>query len=99
MICLVLIAGLSGCAERQETTESGDSPRSYKLTSVHPVSGRQGICTEGDYYWVSGSGSLTKYDKDWNVVAENTDPLSGYELEVNHIGDIAFFPMDYLGWV
>ena len=60
----------------------------YRLSSIHPVAGRQGICVEGDYYWVSGSTSLTKYDRDWNVVAQNTDPFRGYALEVNHIGDI-----------
>ncbi len=60
----------------------------YGLNSVHPVAGRQGICAEGNYYWVSGSTTLTKYDRDWNVVAQNTDPFKGYSLEINHIGDI-----------
>lgn len=70
----------------------------YTLDSVHKVNGRQGVCVEGDYYWVSGSATLTKYDKDWNVVAENTDPFSGYELEVNHIGDIDVYKNElYLG--
>ena len=61
---------------------------SYTLNSVQGVNGRQGICKEGDFYYVSGSKTLTKYDKDWNVVLENTEPFEGYELEVNHIGDI-----------
>ena len=53
------------------------------------VAGRQGIAAEGAYYYVSGSTTLTKYDRSWNVVAENTDPFSvGYSLPVNHIGDI-----------
>ena len=53
------------------------------------VAGRQGIAAEGAYYYVSGSTTLTKYDRGWNVVAENTDPFSvGYPLPVNHIGDI-----------
>jgi hypothetical protein len=62
------------------------------------VNGRQGICVEGDSYWVSGSTSLTKYDRDWNIVAENTDPFAGYSLEVNHIGDIDVYQNElYLG--
>ncbi len=70
----------------------------YVLESVHDVNGRQGICTDGTYYWVSGSTSLTKYDKDWNVVSENTDPFKGYDLEVNHIGDIDVYNNElYLG--
>ena len=64
----------------------------------HKVNGHQGVCTEGGYYWVSGSTSLTKYDEDWNVIAENTDPFKGYDIEVNHIGDIDVYQGElYLG--
>ena len=67
---------------------AADSAFRYEVAEVHPVAGRQGICTEAGYYWVSGSGTLTKYDADWNLVVENTEPFDGYELEVNHIGDM-----------
>ncbi len=70
----------------------------YKLESVHQVNGRQGIAQEGDYYWVSGSTTLTKYDRNWNIVSENKDPFKGYEKEVNHIGDIDVYKNElYLG--
>ena len=70
----------------------------YELAEAHPVAGRQGICTEAGYYWVSGSGTLTKYDADWNPVAENAQPFEGYALEVNHIGDIDVYRNElYLG--
>ena len=70
----------------------------YDLASSHRVAGRQGICTDGEYYWVSGSATLTKYDQDWNVVAENNEPLKGYKWKVNHIGDIDVYQNDlYLG--
>ena len=70
----------------------------YEIESVHPVNGRQGICTESGFYWVSGSATLTKYDSDWNVVAENTQPFEGFDLEVNHIGDIDVYRNElYLG--
>ena len=101
LIAFLLIAAsalcLSGCIASQSKPE--DSPRyQYELESVHQVAGRQGICVEGDYYWVSGSTTLTKYDRSWNVVAENTDPFKGYELEVNHIGDIDVYQNElYLG--
>ena len=98
IIYLALTGCLWGCGNGQKTPEAEASCYSYNLASVHRVNGRQGICTEGGYYWVSGSGSLTKYDKDWNVVAENTDPFSGYGLEVNHIGDIDVWKNElYLG--
>ena len=70
----------------------------YKRVGIHPAAGRQGVCTDHDHYWVSGSGTLSKYDRDWSLVAENTDPFEGYELEVNHIGDIDVYDNElYLG--
>ena len=83
---------LHGCGSEAE------SARKYELAEVHPVGGRQGICTEGGYYWVSGSGTLEKYDSKWNLVAENKEPFKGYTLEVNHIGDIDVYNNElYLG--
>ena len=90
LFTLVLIIFITGC--------KSDSLTTYSLNSVHQVNGRQGICTDGNYYWVSGSTTLTKYDKDWNIVKENTNPFKGYELEVNHIGDIDVYNNElYLG--
>ena len=95
-LLIALALGLPGCSK--EPSGQTAAPAGYTLSSVHPVNGRQGICVEGDYYWVSGSTSLTKYDRDWNVVAENTDPFAGYTLEVNHIGDIDVYRNElYLG--
>lgn len=70
----------------------------YTLDGSHEVKGRQGVCSEGDYYWVSGSTTLAKYDKNWNLIAENDDPFKGYEIEVNHIGDIDVYKNElYIG--
>ncbi len=70
----------------------------YKRTDVHPVAGRQGVCAEDGYYWVSGSATLTKYDSSWNLIAQNNEPFAGYTLEVNHIGDIDVYQNElYLG--
>jgi hypothetical protein len=60
----------------------------YTLDASVEVTGRQGVCSEGNYYWVSGSKTLAKYDRDWNLIEINEDPFEGYEIEVNHIGDI-----------
>lgn len=85
----LLLAGCKGASGSQNQ---------YVLKDSHQVRGRQGVCVEGDYYWVSGSTTLTKYDKSWNVVYENTDPFKGYDLEVNHIGDIDVYENElYLG--
>lgn len=85
----LLLAGCKGASGSQNQ---------YVLKDSHQVRGRQGVCVEGDYYWVSGSTTLTKYDKSWNVVYENTDPFKGYDLKVNHIGDIDVYENElYLG--
>lgn len=91
-LIIFLVLTSYGCSKKNS------AGLNYTLDSVHKVNGRQGVCVEGDYYWVSGSTTLTKYDKEWNVVAENTDPFYGYELEVNHIGDIDVYNNElYLG--
>ena len=75
----------TGC----EASNTEDSSKEYTLSGSQKVDGRQGIAVDDDYYYVSGSTTLTKYDKDWNVVKKNEDPFSeGYTAEVNHIGDI-----------
>ena len=91
LLGLIALIFLYGCGKTTPVFK-------YELAEVHPVAGRQGICTEGGYYWVSGSGTLAKYDSSWNLIAENTDPFQGYTLEVNHIGDIDVYNNElYLG--
>ena len=91
LLCLSAFMALGGCGSKKNAA-------TYELKDVHPVGGRQGICTEGGYYWVSGSGTLEKYDSSWNLVAESKTPFEGYTLEVNHIGDIDVYNNElYLG--
>lgn len=85
---LLTLLLLCGCAQTTKT-EVPDMQTTYRLLASHEVAGRQGIAYENGCYFVSGSTTLTKYDKDWNVLAETTDPFStGFEKQVNHIGDI-----------
>lgn len=91
LISFIILILLCSCRETKSDVH-------YELADVHPVSGRQGICTEGGSYWVSGSGTLEKYDSSWNLLAENKEPFEGYPLEVNHIGDIDVYNNElYLG--
>ncbi len=91
LISLVGLILLCGCGAAEAVFR-------YELAEVHPVSGRQGVCAEAGYYWVSGSGTLAKYDADWHLVAENREPFEGYTFEVNHIGDIDVYQNElYLG--
>lgn len=99
-VLLIAVFLLGGCTapENPSDADTKSARNRYELQSVHPVAGRQGVCVEGDYYWVSGSATLTKYDRDWQVVAENTEPFKDFELEVNHIGDIDVYQNElYLG--
>ena len=85
ILLILFVLRLCACAR----TDNDALPRyEYKLKDVHEVNGRQGIAVEGDYYYVSGSTSLAKYDRQFNLVEVNEDPFEGYEIEVNHIGDI-----------
>lgn len=84
---LLFSVPLVTCTQKEQTSKTEVQP--YTLACYHEVNGRQGVSCEDDYYYVSGSTTLTKYDKNWNIVAHNDKPFAeGYELEVNHIGDI-----------
>ena len=63
----------------------------YKLKKVIPVKGRQGIAIDSNYYYVSCSKALYKYDKQGNLIAENQNPFAGITKKVNHLGDIDIY--------
>ena len=60
----------------------------YTLVGTFEVKGRQGVCTDGEFYYVSGSKALYKYDKKGNLLQTNETPFEGYSIPFNHIGDI-----------
>ena len=105
-ILLILTASafiLSGCSAVNVVRPEDDSSlilpaHKYELRSAREVSGRQGIATDGRDFWVSGSTTLARYDKEWNLLKINEAPFKGYDLEVNHIGDIDIYDNElYLG--
>ncbi len=59
----------------------------YTLSRVVEVDGRQGIACDGEYYYVSDTGILYKYDKKWNLIKSNRQPFRHPEI-ANHFGDI-----------
>lgn len=59
----------------------------YRLKSVIPVEGRQGIAVDSNYYYVSDTRVLYKYDKQGQLVAKNDAPFQHPEV-ANHFGDI-----------
>ena len=92
-LLLALCLGVSATAFAQPAANFKDQlPKyEYKLVDTVEVFGRQGIATDGDYYYVSGSKTLAKYDKNWNLIAKNEKPFEGYAIPANHIGDIDVF--------
>lgn len=63
----------------------------YTLVGSFEVKGRQGVCTDGEFYYVSGSKAIYKYDKKGNLLQTNETPFEGYSIPSNHIGDIDVF--------
>jgi hypothetical protein len=62
--------------------------KGYRLKTIVPVAGRQGVAVDENFYYVSDSKALYKYDKFGKLLTENTDPFTELKLAVNHIGDI-----------
>ena len=96
---LLILILLGACStKKEEVPPMENKTASYVLNKAVEVNGRQGVCYENGYYWVSGSKTLSKYDSNWNLIIENNDPFKGYEIEVNHIGDIDVFNNElYIG--
>ena len=76
------------CARMQPSPGAAAAVPQYRLSRVIEVEGRQGVAVDDDYYYVSGSTALYKYDKQGRLVAENLSPFADLPLAANHIGDI-----------
>lgn len=59
----------------------------YRLKKIIPVAGRQGIAIDENYYYVSNTTALYKYDKEGNLLMTNDKPFKDPK-KVNHFGDI-----------
>jgi len=79
------------CANASSEYEGG--LYSYQLAKIIQVPGRQGVATDGTYYYVSGSRALYKCDKSGEVILENKEPFKTFPEEAvcNHIGDIDYY--------
>jgi hypothetical protein len=87
-----LLAGASTSGAAARNTQADQLPRyTYKLKNFFPVKGRQGIAVDKDFYYVSGSKAIYKYDKQGKLIASNENPFEGYSIPSNHIGDIDVF--------
>lgn len=78
----LLVVGISISAQHIGTE--------YRLKKVIPVEGRQGIAIDENYYYVSNTTALLKYDKEGNLLMRNDQPFQDPE-KANHFGDIDIF--------
>ncbi len=86
------IAGSAFAAEQPKQDYSEQLPNYvYKLKDSFQVKGRQGIAVDDEFYYVSGSKAIYKYDKKGNLLMSNENPFEGYAIPSNHIGDIDVF--------
>lgn len=87
-LALTLIASFMVASAQHLGTE-------YRLKKVVEVPGRQGIAADKDYYYVSDTRGLYKFDKNWNLVKKRVqtqkDPLFPHPELANHFGDIDVF--------
>jgi hypothetical protein len=77
------------CSPSSESSKDTDQSDGYRLLRVFEVAGRQGIATDGESYFVSGSTALYVYSTDGELQAENSEPFADLEKPANHIGDIS----------
>lgn len=65
------------------------SPGRYELVHVIEVAGRQGIATDGERCYVSGSKALYTYSKRGELLHANEDPFKDLAKPANHFGDLS----------
>ena len=68
----LLFIGMSASAQHLGTE--------YRLKRVIPVAGRQGIAIDSNYYYVSDTKVLYKYDKQGNLIMKNDQPFQNPKI-------------------
>ena len=84
ILLLIALLTIGNCLTAQHLGKN------YRLKKVIEVKGRQGIAIDENYYYVSCSKALYKYDKQGNLIAENQKPFQDPKT-ANHFGDIDIF--------
>ena len=88
LFALALVASVTTVSAQHIGTE-------YRLKKVVQVPGRQGIAADENYYYVSDTRGLYKFDKEWNLVQKRVqtpeDPLFPNPEQANHFFFIDFW--------
>lgn len=93
LVLSLALGALAGCGTVPPQSQAANlQPKyDYALLGTVEVKGRQGIASDGEYYYVSGSKALYKYDKTGKLLLANETPFDGYPIAANHIGGIDVF--------
>ncbi|AGB82533.1 hypothetical protein D781_2264 [Serratia sp. FGI94] len=81
--------GLAAGVAKSADTDCSHSHNNYILKKSFQVIGRQGITTDGEHYFVSGTTSIEKYDKNGKMLLANNTPFDQQSELLNHFGDLS----------
>ena len=91
-LALLTCALMTGGAQGSDKNVPVERPAyRYTLADTFEVKGRQGVASDGKFYYVSGSKALYKYDRTGKLIQSNETPFDGYPVAANHIGGIDVF--------
>ena len=90
-VVLSLVCVSCSCSCGRHVPTDSQEPDAYPLLRVLEVAGRQGIATDGERYYNSGSDALYVYSKAGELLASNERPFAELEKPANHIGDISVY--------
>ena len=90
LAAMMIVTAFNGCADPpSDSSTNDDRQHEYRLLRILEVAGRQGIATDGEKYFNSGSTALYVYSKEGELLGENTEPFVDLVKPANHIGDIS----------
>lgn len=82
----------TGAATTQANLSAGTASSFGWERLSPPVDSHQGVAYDGTYFYIIDTNAIYKYNKDWDLLASNTNPLaamrtaSGFS-NLNHLGD------------
>jgi hypothetical protein len=82
----------TGAATTQANLTAGTA-HAFSWERLSPnVNVHQGVAYDGTYFYLIDTNAIFKYDKDWNLIASNTNPLAAVKTAtgvsvLNHLGD------------
>jgi len=82
----------TGAATTQANLTAGTASAFGWQRLSPPVDVHQGVAYDGNHFYLIDTNAIYKYDKNWDLVAQNTNPLAAVRTAtgvtaLNHLGD------------